>query len=44
MTPRFKDLSQKEVLKLMNNFDEENFADSESDCEIRNFEEISNVF
>lgn len=44
MAPRFKGLSQKEIEKLMNNFDDEYFADSDSDCEMENIEEIANDF
>ena len=42
MAPRFKGLTQKEIDKLMNELDGENFADSDSDYEIENLEETVN--
>lgn len=41
MAPRFKGLSQAEIEKLMNDSESENFADSDSDCELENLEDIS---
>ena len=37
--PRFKGLSQAEIDKLMNEYDAENYADSDSDFEFDNLEE-----
>ena len=39
MAPRFKGLSQAEIDKLMNEYDAENYADSDSDFEFDNLEE-----
>jgi hypothetical protein len=48
MAPRFKGLTQEEIEKIMNDFDSENIADSDSDCDLDStnhscFQDISEI-